>query len=253
MARERLQKLIAAAGISSRRGAEKLIASGEVEVNGKVVTELGTKADPESDHIRVHGKLIRAPERHVYLVMNKPKGYVTTVRDPQGRPTVVDLVGSFGARIYPVGRLDYHSEGLVLLTNDGDLAYRLMQAAAHVPKTYLVKVAGRPRPDALAKIRHGLMIPAEGGRRVRTAPVEVRLVRESDNPWYELTMIEGRNRQIRRMFEEVGHHVEKIRRVRYGPLKLDVAPGEVRRLEPKEVEQLRRAAGLGKKSPIERS
>ena len=250
MARERLQKLIAAAGISSRRGAEKLIASGRVEVNGKLVTEMGTKADPESDHIRVNGKLIPARERRVYLLMNKPKGYVTTVRDPEGRPTVVDLIRSFGARIYPVGRLDYHSEGLLLLTNDGELAYRLMQAAAHVPKTYLVKVAGKPTPEALAKIRHGVTIPTESRRRVHTAPVEVRPVRESENPWYELTMVEGRNRQIRRMFEEIGHHVEKIRRIRYGPLTLDVAPGGVRRLEAKEVDALRRAAGLGKKSSI---
>lgn len=253
MARERLQKLIAGAGISSRRGAEQLISAGKVEVNGKIVTELGTKADPESDHIRVNGKLIRAPERRVYLLMNKPKGYVTTVRDPQGRPTVVDLVGSFGARIYPVGRLDYHSEGLLLLTNDGDLAYRLMQAAVHVPKTYLVKVAGRPRPEAIERIRHGLTIPTPGGRRVRTAPVGLRLVRESENPWYELTMIEGRNRQIRRMFEEVGHHVEKIKRIRYGPLKLDIPPGKVRRLELKEIDQLRRAAAGGNKRSIERS
>ncbi len=284
MPSERLQKIIAAAGIASRRAAEKLIASGAVEVNGKIVTELGTKADPERDHIRVNGKLLRRAEKHFYLLMNKPKGYVTTVHDPEGRPTVMDLVRGIRARVYPVGRLDYASEGLLLLTNDGELAYRLMKAASHVPKVYLVKVAGKPDAAGLEKIKRGLMIP-EGDvarrrksrfrfdsrisvgrsgqaldsadesasgfvssarndrdnrnvRRVKTAPATVRLVREANNPWYEITLTEGKNRQIRRMFEEIGHHVEKIKRVRYGPLSLDVPPGEFRRLSLREVEKL---------------
>src|SRR5664279_5310429 len=191
---ERLQKIIAAAGIASRRKAEELITSGLVSVNGQIVTELGSKADIELDHIKVNGKLLKGPERPVYLLLNKPKGYVTTVTDPEGRPTVLDLVRGVGARIYPVGRLDYLSEGLLLLTNDGELAQKLMHASSHVAKTYLVK----------------------------TAPVRIKLVRDAANPWYEVTMVEGRNRQIRRMFEQIEHHVEKIKRVRYGPLVLDL-------------------------------
>lgn len=306
---DRLQKIIAAAGIASRRKAEEMIASGLVEVNGKTVTELGTKADPEHDHIRVNGKLLHGAERHVYLLMNKPKGYVTTALDPEGRPTVMDLLRGIRVRVYPVGRLDYGSEGLLLLTNDGDLAYRLMKAASHVPKVYVVKVAGRPDEAGLEKIRRGLMIPEgrfgsagksrfpfdsrpsfghsgqaldsadesasglissarndkrnrtndkggplkpafglsgrnKGRERVKTAPTKVRIIREADNPWYEVTLDEGKNRQIRKMFEEIGHHVEKIKRVRYGPLTLDVPPGEFRRLSADEVEKLKAAAGL---------
>ena len=260
---ERLQKIIAAAGIASRRKAEEMIASGLVEVNGQIVTELGTKADPARDHIRVNGKLLHGAERHIYLLMNKPKGYVTTAHDPEGRPKVMDLLRGVRVRVYPVGRLDYASEGLLLLTNDGDLAYKLMKAASHVPKVYLVKIAGKPDEAGLDKIRRGLMIPESGHRatsneqrasgerrwgssrtskRVKTAPANVRIVREADNPWYEVTLAEGKNRQIRKMFEEIGHHVEKIKRVRYGPLALDVPPGEFRRLNPGEIGKLQAAA-----------
>jgi 23S rRNA pseudouridine2605 synthase len=239
---ERLQKIIASAGIASRRKAEELITSGRVQVNGAVVTELGTKADPDSDHIRVNGKLVRADERHVYLLLNKPKGYVTTVSDPEKRPTVMDLIRGVKGRVYPVGRLDYASEGLLLLTNDGELANRLMKAASHVPKTYVVKVAGMPNPEAIAKLRAGIAIATDDGKRVRTGPALVRIVKEAANPWYEITLIEGRNRQIRRMFEAVGHHVEKIKRVRYGPLTLDVPPGEFRSLTLREVERLKSAS-----------
>lgn len=296
MPSERLQKIIAAAGIASRRKAEEMIASGLVEVNGKTVTELGTKADPEHDHIRVNGKLLHGAERQVYLLMNKPKGYVTTASDPEGRPTVMDLLRGIHARVYPVGRLDYGSEGLLILTNDGDLAYKLTKAASHVPKVYLVKVAGKPDEVGLEKIRRGLMIPAGSNpravsderqatestsaagltdrnsrsrffdsgdetasrfksfarndknkgvraKRVKTAPAGVRIIREGDNPWYEVTLTEGKNRQIRKMFEEIGHHVEKIKRVRYGPLNLDVPPGEFRRLSLGEIAKLKSAAG----------
>ena len=242
MPAQRLQKIIAAAGIASRRKAEELITGGLVSVNGQVVTELGSKADPERDHIRVNGKLLHGPERHVYLLMNKPKGYVTTLRDPEGRPTVMDLLHGVGARVYPVGRLDYASEGLLLLTNDGEFANRLMKAASHVPKTYMVKVAGTPTAEDLARLRAGLFIASEGGKRVKTAPAKIRVIREAANPWYEVTLMEGRNRQIRRMFDEIGHHVEKIKRVRYGPLELDVHPGEFRRLTPQEVARLKSAA-----------
>ena len=242
MPAERLQKIIAAAGIASRRKAEQLITGGLVSVNGKVVTELGSKADAEHDHIRVNGKLLHGAERHVYLVMNKPKGYVTTLSDPERRPTVMDLLRGVGARVYPVGRLDYASEGLLLLTNDGEFANRLMKAASPVPKTYMVKLAGTPSVEGLSRVRSGLFIAVPGGRRVKTAPAQVRLIREANNPWYEVTLIEGRNRQIRKMFEEIGHHVEKIKRVRYGPLELDVHPGEFRRLTPQEVTRLKAAA-----------
>jgi len=241
MPAERLQKIIAAAGIASRRGAEELIRNGLVTVNGHQITELGSKADPAQDHIRVKGKLLRGPERRVYLLMNKPKGCVTTLRDPENRPTVIDLLPRVGARVYPVGRLDYSSEGLLVLTNDGELASRLMKAGS-VPKTYLVKVAGSPTATALARLREGISIPSERGKRVKTAPAKIRLLHPAANPWYEVTLIEGKNRQIRRMFEEIGHHVEKIKRVRYGPLELDVHPGKFRYLTAQEVARLKSAA-----------
>ena len=242
MPAERLQKIIAAAGVASRRKAEALIASGRVLVNGQVVTELGTKADPEQDHIRVDGKLLQGPERYTYVVLNKPKGYVTTGSDEKKRPTVMDLVQKVKGRVYPVGRLDWASEGLLLMTNDGELANALMKASSNVAKTYVVKVAGQPDEAKLDKLRRGVSIAEKGGRRVRTAPAKIRLIREGDNPWLEVTIIEGRNRQVRKMFEEVGHHVEKIRRVQYGPLALDVPPGDWRNLTLLEVAKLKTAA-----------
>jgi 23S rRNA pseudouridine2605 synthase len=258
MPAERLQKIIAGAGIASRRKAEELITSGLVSVNGKTVTELGSKADPERDHIKVNGKLIGGRARPVYLLLNKPKSYVTTLSDPEGRPTVLDLVRGLGTRVYPVGRLDYASEGLLLLTNDGELAQALMHASSHVPKTYLVKVSGRPSAEEIEKLRRGITLPPQRmplkapvhvksapkprrSERVHTAPARIELLREAANPWYEVLLIEGRNRQIRRMFEEIGHHVEKIKRVRYGPLELDVEPGKFRHLTSREVAQLRKA------------
>lgn len=241
MPAERLQKIIAAAGVASRRKAEELITSGRVKVNGQVVTELGTKADPSLDHIRVDGKLLRGSERQLYLVLNKPRGYVTTVSDPEHRPTVMDLVRGVRGRVYPVGRLDWASEGLLLLTNDGALANGLMKAASHVPKTYVVKIAGQPEEGKLEKLRRGVSIAEKGGRRVRTAPAKIKLIREGDNPWLEVILTEGRNRQIRKMFEEIGHHVEKIRRVQFGPLTLDVPPAEFRPLSAQEVASLKAA------------
>ncbi|MGA2236126.1 MAG: pseudouridine synthase [Terriglobales bacterium] len=247
MPAERLQKIIAAAGVASRRKSEDLITSGRVQVNGQVVTELGTKADPEQDHIRVDGKLLQGPERYTYVVLNKPKGYVTTVSDEKKRPTVMDLLQNVKGqkvkgRVYPVGRLDWASEGLLLMTNDGALANALMKAPSNVAKTYAVKVAGQPDEVKLDKLRRGVSIAEKGGRRVRTAPAKIRLIREGDNPWLEVTIIEGRNRQVRKMFEEVGHHVEKIRRVQYGPLALDVPPGDWRNLTLLEVAKLKTAA-----------
>jgi 23S rRNA pseudouridine2605 synthase len=241
---DRLQKILAQAGVASRRKAEELIEQGRVQVNGKVITELGTKADAGRDHIRVDGKLLQGAERHRYFVLNKPRGFVTTVKDPEGRPTVMQFFDKMRERLYPVGRLDYMSEGLLLVTNDGELANRLTRASAGVEKTYLVKVAGVPSEAELDILRNGVAIERgkPGSDRVRTSPARIRQVRQGDNPWYEVVLIEGRNRELRKMFEEVGHFVEKIRRVGYGPLVLDQEPGNLRELDPRELELLRKAA-----------
>jgi 23S rRNA pseudouridine2605 synthase len=241
---ERLQKILAQAGIASRRHAEELITEGRVQVNGQVVTTLGSKADPSRDHIRVDGKLLHGAERLRYFMLNKPRGYVTTVSDPEGRPTVMEFFKKAGERLYPVGRLDYLSEGLLLVTNDGELANKLTRAASGVEKTYLVKVSGQPTEQEIDTLREGVRIdrakPGEGS--VQTAPARVRQVRIGENPWYEVVLIEGRNRELRKMFEEIGHFVEKIRRVGYGPLVLDLEPGQVRELDDQEMNLLRRAA-----------
>ena len=243
---ERLQKLLARAGVASRRKAEELIAEGRVQVNGQVVTEPGTRAVLGRDHVRVDGKLIQAAERMRYFVLNKPKGYVTTVSDPEGRPTVMEFFRGVRERVYPVGRLDYLSEGLLVVTNDGPLANGLTRAAHGVEKRYLVKVAGEPTEAEIAALRGGVVIergrPGSGEGRVRTAPAQIRKVREGENPWFEVVLIEGRNRELRKMFEEIGHHVEKIRRVGYGPLELDVEPGKLRELDEEELRLLRLAA-----------
>jgi 23S rRNA pseudouridine2605 synthase len=259
MAQERLQKILAAAGVASRRKAEELITAGRIEVNGTVVTELGTKADPHRDTIRLDGVPLKGAERPVYLMLHKPKGYVTTVTDPEGRPTVMDLIKGVQERLFPVGRLDYLSEGLLLLTNDGELMQKLTHASSHVPKTYQVKVAGKPSEEDIDKLRAGILLPPEptragtfGGTQegmkrrsetVRTQPAQIELSKDQENPWYEVTLTEGRNRQIRRMFEQIRHHVEKIKRVRYGTLELNIEPGQWRALEPKEVAKLRASIG----------
>jgi 23S rRNA pseudouridine2605 synthase len=241
---ERLQKILAQAGIASRRHAEELITQGRVQVNGTVVTALGSKADAGRDHIRVDGKLLQGAERLRYFVLNKPKGFVTTVSDPEGRPTVMQFFEKMRERLYPVGRLDYLSEGLLLVTNDGDLANKLTKAASGVEKTYLVKVSGQPTEEELERLREGVAIDRErpGSGQVHTAPAQIRQVRRGDNPWYEVVLIEGRNRELRKMFEEIGHFVEKIRRVGYGPLVLDLEPGKMRELDAEEVEDLNKAA-----------
>jgi 23S rRNA pseudouridine2605 synthase len=242
---ERLQKILAAAGIASRRKAEEIIAAGRVTLNGTVVTEQGTKADLETDAISVDGKPLKRPQRFVYFLLNKPKGYVTTVSDPEGRPTVMELLGDLPERVYPVGRLDYTSEGLLLMTNDGALAQKLTRAGSHVPKTYLVKISGKqgkPNEQALQRLRAGITIALDDGRRVKTSPAKIRLAEDSPNPWYEIILIEGRNRQIRRMFHHVGFQVEKIKRVRLGPVTLDVPPGKYRPLSKSEIFQLKNLA-----------
>lgn len=240
--RSRLQKILAAAGVASRRKAEEIILAGRVAVNGKTVTELGIKADPSTDAITVDGKPLPRPQRFVYFLMNKPKGYVTTVSDPEGRPTVMQLLGNLPERVYPVGRLDYASEGLLLLTNDGALAQKLTKAGSHVPKTYHVKISGKPNEQAIQHLRNGVIITLDDNRRVKLSPSKIHLLKNVENPWYEVVLIEGRNRQIRRMFQQVGFLVEKIKRVQLGPLNLDVPPGKFRPLTEREVHRLKNLA-----------
>ena len=221
-----------------------MIEQGRVQVNGKVVTELGTKADAGRDHIRVDGKLLQGAERLRYFVLNKPKGFVTTVKDPEGRPTVMQFFDKMRERLYPVGRLDYMSEGLLLVTNDGELANRLTRPPRAWRKPTWSKSPASPlRPSSTfcaAAFPSSAASPARG--QVRTSPARIRQVRQGDNPWYEVVLIEGRNRELRKMFEEIGHFVEKIRRVGYGPLVLDQEPGNLRELEPEELDALRKAA-----------
>ena len=232
---ERLQKIIAAAGIASRRKAEELISSGRVQVNGQIVTELGSKADAETDHIRVNGKLLHGAQRHVYLLLNKPKGYVTTMSDPEKRPTVMDLIRGVKGRVYPVGRLDYASEGLLLLTNDGELANFLMSPKSGVPRTYHVKLESPVEASALAKLEAGIVLD---GR--RTAPCQIRPLGLGEKPWYEITLVEGRYHQVRRMFERIGQGVVKLKRVRIAFLTdHGLEPGRYRLLKAAEVNRLK--------------
>lgn len=237
MAEERLQKILSQAGIASRRQSEKIILEGRVTVNGAVVSEMGSKADLDRDHIKVDGRLIHAPKHLVYVALNKPNNTVTTVSDPQGRATVMDLLRGVKESVYPVGRLDYHSEGLLLLTNDGDVANAVMSAATHLPKTYLAKVNGTLTADQEQAFRTG--VPLSGRR---TEPAGLKLLRTAENPWYEVKLFEGRNQQIRLMFKHFGFLVEKLKRVRIGPLELGpLKPGAYRHLDAEEVQKLKRA------------
>jgi 23S rRNA pseudouridine2605 synthase len=241
MAEERLQKILSQAGVASRRHAERLIVEGRVTVNGAVITELGSKADIERDHIKVDGRLVHAPKHLVYIAMYKPDATVTTVSDPEGRATVMDLLRGVKERVYPVGRLDYHSEGLLLLTNDGELANAVMSAATHLAKTYVVKANGALTEDQEERFRRG--IPLSGRR---TMPAGLKLIREAQNPWYEVRLVEGRNNQIRMMFKHFGLLVEKLKRVRIGPIDLGpIKPGRFRHLDEDEVRKLKRATRHG--------
>ena len=231
---ERLQKILAHAGIDSRRKCEQLILEGHVQVNGVTVTELGAKADPFRDEVAVDFRPIRR-EQPVYIIMNKPKGYVTTVKDEEGRPTVMALLHGVPARVYPVGRLDFQSEGLLLMTNDGELAHRLTLPDHHIPKVYLVKVHRLPPPETLKELREGFRLD---GRRLKPCHIEV--VDKQGNPWLKVTLTEGKNQQIRRMFEAVGHPVHKLRRVQFGPLADPMLkPGVWRFLTSQEVTALK--------------
>lgn len=240
MPQERLQKILANAGVTSRRKAEQLILEGRVLVNGHTITELGAKADIEHDYIKVDGKLLKRPRGHVYIALHKPRGVVTTVTDPQGRPTVMQFLKGVKQRVYPVGRLDYASEGLLLLTNDGEFAHRAMAASTHLEKVYMVKVNGPLSPEQEERFRAGVSI---SGR--RTAPAGLRLVRRATSPWYEVKLIEGRHHQIRFMFKSFGRLVEKIKRVKIGFLQLGaIKPGEYRHLTDAEVARFRRILKL---------
>lgn len=237
---ERLNKVLSRAGVASRRAADELIVQGRVQVNGRVICELGHKVDPRRDSIKVDGKSIpAAPRAHTYLMLNKPKGYVTTLSDPQDRPTIQDLLRGVRSRVYPVGRLDFQSEGLLLLTDDGDLARDLMHPGSHVTKTYAAKVRGTPEAAQLDKLRRGVRIEGK-----TTLPAEVAVKRRGPNSWLEVSVVEGRKHQVRRMLQAIGHPVLKLRRVRYDGLELGKLPtGGLRPLSTAEVSRLRRSVG----------
>ncbi len=240
--KERLQKILARAGIASRRKAEELIREGRVTVNGQVAT-LGMKADIQQDYIKVDGKLVLKPEPKTYIMLNKPKGVLTTLEDPEGRPTIKELIRGVRFRVYPVGRLDFYSEGLLLLTNDGELAYRIIHPSHKVPKTYLVKVKGIIEEKDLEKLRRGIKL--EDGI---TAPAQIRRIRmpkTEKNSWLEVVIYEGKKRQIRRMFQRVGHPVLKLKRTRIDGISLgDLKPGQWRYLTSEEIKRLKKSVRI---------
>jgi len=238
---ERLQKILSQAGVASRRASEQLMLEGRVTVNGTTIRELGTKADPARDDIRVDGRRVKVVEHHRYLLLNKPRGYVTTRSDPQQRPTVIDLLRGVREYVYPVGRLDFDSEGLLLLTNDGDLAARLTHPSHGVARVYEARVLGVPDAHDLDRLSRGFSL---GGQRTR--PAEVKLLplrREANEATILITIREGRNRQVRNMCEAIGHPVNRLQRVAIGPIRdARLKPGHWRELTPAEVERLRKAA-----------
>jgi pseudouridine synthase len=238
---ERLQKILSQAGVASRRASEQLMLEGRVTVNGTTVRELGTKADALSDDIRVDGRRVKVVQRRRYILLNKPRGYVTTRSDPQRRPTVIDLLAGVHEYVYPVGRLDFDSEGLLLLTNDGDLAARLSHPRHGIARVYEAQVLGRPDAHDVQRLSRGVMID---GRRAEAA--EVKLLpqrREADTSTLVITVHEGRNRQVRKMCDAIGHPVERLRRVAIGPLRdARLKPGQWRELQDDEVRRLRSAA-----------
>jgi pseudouridine synthase len=234
---ERLHVVLARAGIASRRQAEEMIREGRIMVNGRVVLTPGTQVVWGQDAIRADNRQVSRLESKVTIVLNKPKGVLTTSHDPRGRPTTAQLVSGIKARIFPVGRLDYHSEGLLLLTNDGELAQHLQHPRYKIPKTYRTKVKGLPNQQAMQRLRSGIILD---GR--RTAPASVKRIRTTGkNAWLEITVKEGRNRQVRRMCSEVDHPVMKLKRIQYGPIRLgNLKPGFYRDLTPTEMERLQK-------------
>ncbi|HQN19046.1 MAG TPA: pseudouridine synthase [Syntrophobacteraceae bacterium] len=231
----RLQKALALAGVASRRAAEELIRQGRVSVNGRVVTEMGERVDTQTDEICVNHVPVAAPQKKLYLLFNKPRLCVTTTRDPQGRKTVFDFIPDYGVRLFPVGRLDYDAEGLLLLTNDGALANRLQHPRYGVSKTYEVKIKGHPAANTLHRLRTGIKLE-EG----TTAPADVQVLGSlAQATWLKIVIHQGWNRQIKRMGEAVGHPVLRLRRVAFGELTLGkTAPGSCRLLDPAEVRRL---------------
>lgn len=245
---ERLNKLIAQAGLASRRGADELIVSGEVTVNGAVVTEPGTKADPEKDHIKVGGKLINAKlakRAIVYILLNKPKGYLSSAADAEGRKLVTDLVKGYG-KLHPVGRLDYNTEGLIILTNDGDFT-NLVASTKTIAKVYEVKVKGLPSENAINKLRRGVRLK-DG---FKTAPAEIKQLKGTDkNGWFEVTLFEGHNQQIRKMFDSIGNSVVKLKRIAIGSINYDRLPvGAYRELDEDEIKSIAAPARKPKAKP----
>lgn len=232
---ERLQKILSQAGIASRREAERMITDGRVAVNGTIITELGAKADPSRDTVTVDGKPAIVDEKRVYVLLNKPVGYVTTLKDPEGRPIVTELLKGLGVRVFPVGRLDYNTEGLLLLTNDGEWANRLAHPRHEVDKEYLVRVRGTVAREQITRLEQGVEL--EDGK---TAPARVAMAKQSDNnTWISITIHEGRYRQVRRMCEAVSLSVVRLRRVRYGALSMgDLKIGAYRHLTSGEVAAL---------------
>ena len=234
--KQRLQKIIAEAGLASRRKAEDWIRNGRVQLNGEIAT-LGVSADPGQDRITIDGKPLRRSERKYYLLLNKPVGYVTSLSDPQGRPVVTALLRDIPVRVYPVGRLDLTTEGLLLLTNDGSLAHRLMHPRHEIEKTYLVRAQGKIASEKLEKLTAGVIL--DDGP---TLPARVDKVRfAGSHTWFELTIREGRNRQVRRMLEAIGHPVSRLKRVRLAFLDIENLPvGSYRLLSSREVERLKK-------------
>lgn len=242
MALERIQKILAKAGVSSRREAEQMILEGRVMVNGQVVDALGFKADILKDHIKVDGKRLIRFEPKITLILNKPKRCLSAVKDPRGRQTVMDLLKKVKWRIYPVGRLDFDAEGLLIFTNDGDLAHLLSHPRFSIPRTYLAKVSGVPGERELNRLKRGVML--EDGR-ARAASILVLRQGGEKNSWVRVVVTEGRNRLIKRMFSATGHPVLKLKRVKFGPIELGELPvGRFRYLTPEEIEKLK---VLGKK------
>ncbi|HZP32519.1 MAG TPA: S4 domain-containing protein [Candidatus Acidoferrales bacterium] len=241
---ERLQKIIARAGIASRRHAEELILSGQVRVNGVVVTELGAKADPERDRVEAAGRVAERPAEASYFILNKPVHVVSTMSDPEGRATLRHVLRGLAGGIFPVGRLEYDASGLMLLTSDGALADRIFKVSSAIPQTYWLKVAGRLVDDEMQQVRR------KAHARIRRLPAPGAAAREAPNPWYEVQLSDARRDLLRRALFSIGHPVEKMRRVKFGPLELgDLAEGHYRRLEPHEVARLRRSVEPGAQKP----
>ncbi|MEW6068237.1 MAG: pseudouridine synthase [Nitrospirota bacterium] len=232
---KRIQKILSEMGVTSRRKAEELILEGRVTVNGKPAT-IGMKADPLKNHIKVDGKLLIKPEPKVYLMFNKPRGVVTSLHDPEGRPTVKDFLKGVKYRVFPVGRLDYDSEGLLLLTNDGDFAHAIIHPSKKIPKTYLIKVKGIPEEEEIKKLRMGIKLEDR-----MTAAAMVKLIRKTENnSWLEIIIHEGRKRQVRRMFEKIGHPVLKLKRIKIGSINLgSLETGSYRYITGEEIHKIK--------------